>query len=464
MPSRRPTGRSHEMPPFDARSAPPPSDWGELDTALLDDTRAAVPPFPLEVLPSFWRDWILDTARATAAPTDYVGQSLLAAVVGLCGAGAVVRIGPRWNEPLVLWQALVGPPSSGKSPALAPMRELLTMLDAEPAGESARPPCVVSESALSAVAEAVTANRRGVILWRDEPADWLARLCEAARSHWLQAWSARAVVLSRGAPRLDAFAVSVLTCLPPDGLAAMLPGEALASRFLFAWPHPPAHCPLAEAAPAADDEALIALRRIARKAGTPADPLALVFDRRGLLAFDGFLADLQAELARTEGLEMAWLGKGRGTVARLAGVLELLDWSTTGSVSPPGHIGQEQAERAQHLWSGYFRPHARALFHRTDPGYLEGKTRQAARWLKACGLSSVSREDIRREALQRSITASDAEQVLYRLRDASFIEKVEYRMPLRGRPPNRWWVNPALTQAESGGNGGNGGKSTAKLS
>ena len=32
---------------------------------------------------------------------------------------------------------------------------------------------------------------------------------------------------------------------------------------------------------------------------------------------------------------MAWLGKGRGTVARLAGVLELLAWSALGSSVPP---------------------------------------------------------------------------------------------------------------------------------
>ena len=45
--------------------------------------------------------------------------AVLAAVSGLCGAGASVCIGPRWSEPLVLWQALVGTPSSGKSPAMA---------------------------------------------------------------------------------------------------------------------------------------------------------------------------------------------------------------------------------------------------------------------------------------------------------------------------------------------------------
>src|SRR5262245_17118640 len=100
------------------RSSSPPGGWGEVDTAFLDPARSPVPAFPLDLLPPFWRDWVRDTAGALGVPVDYVAQSLLAAVSGLCGAGASVRVGPRWAEPLVLWQALVGAPSSGKSPAM----------------------------------------------------------------------------------------------------------------------------------------------------------------------------------------------------------------------------------------------------------------------------------------------------------------------------------------------------------
>ena len=74
-------------------SSTPPGGWGEIDQALLDAARAAVPAFPLQLLPTFWRDWVSDTANATGAPADYVAQSLFAAVAGLCGAGVVVRLG-----------------------------------------------------------------------------------------------------------------------------------------------------------------------------------------------------------------------------------------------------------------------------------------------------------------------------------------------------------------------------------
>src|SRR5262249_46829457 len=162
----------------------------------------------------------------------------------------------------------------------------------------------------------------------------------------------------------DRFAVSLLLALPPERLTEMFAsGEELAGRFLYAWPPLPEHASLVGCKPASDAEALAALRRIARKARPPAAPLELIVDERGLKALDGFLGALQAELREVDGLEMAWLGKGRGTAVRLAGILQLLAWSESGATGAPGHLGSEEIERGVRLWSGYFRPHALALFH-----------------------------------------------------------------------------------------------------
>jgi Protein of unknown function (DUF3987) len=111
--------------------------WPEVDSALVEDGRRAVPLFPLELLPLPWRSWVSETARSAGAPVDYVAQSLLGVVAGLCGAGALVRITPGWSEPLVLWQVLVGRASSGKSPALASMRALVATLEREQKGAAA---------------------------------------------------------------------------------------------------------------------------------------------------------------------------------------------------------------------------------------------------------------------------------------------------------------------------------------
>jgi hypothetical protein len=445
-------------------------DWPELDVSILEDKRGAVPPFPLDLLPQPWRDWVSDTASSAGAPADYVVQAVLAALAGLCGAGVAVRVTPAWSEPMVLWQAVVGEASSGKSSALASMRRLLGSIEAERrvhddgqqeanAGR-VRSQVVVADTALETIAEIVSGNPRGVILWRDEPA-WLARLGDAGndgsdRNRWLEAWNAGSVTLQRRTDKsslqLEKFPLSILATTPPDSLKEVLEegGEGPAARFLYAWPGPQPYCPLASGKIAKDDDALRMLRRISRLARTPDDPLVLAFDQRGVEAFDGFLAGLHADRRRTEGLEAAWLGKGWSTVARLAGALELLAWSGTGAPGLPGHIGREQVEAAAALWTGYFRPHARAVFDCAAPSDFDGRVRRVARWLKEGGATVVSRTDVRRRALGQAVNAEDTNMVLYRLHFLGFVRpdrSHDHEGP--GRPASRWLVNPALKDPEN---------------
>ncbi len=438
---------------------PPPAEaWGEIEPSLLEDARGPVPAFPLELLPPFWRDWVAATARSAGAPIDHVALSVLAAVAGLAGARAQVRLTPHWVEPLVLWLAMIGAPSSGKSAAMAPLRDLLLALEPRaPVDRAPIPPLVVEDGGIDEVAAALEAHPRGVILWRDEPADLLARLGaepgrrgdEALRACWLQAWSGGPVTPGKGARRLTQFPVSLLLALRPERLAELLgAGDALAGRFLFTWPHAAAHVPLAARPRRRDDEvALGSLRRIADRLS--GDPLDLALDDGGLAAFDGFTARLQAERGGAEGLESALLGKGAGTAARLAGVLQVLEWSRDLSPATPAAIGRESVERAIALWSGYFRPHALALFHRMAPTEQDRRARQVVRWLRQLSQRHVSREDIRCKALSRSVDAQGAEQILAGLQQAGVVERASGESPTRGRPTSHWWINPALLENAS---------------
>jgi len=454
-----------------------PDDWSEVDLSILEEKRAAVPPFPLDLLPQPWRDWTSDTASSTAAPVDYVAQTVLAALAGLCGAGVAVRITPAWCEPLVLWQAMVGEPSTGKSSALAPMRRLLGAIEDERRGldderrerhaeqATAVGACdafvpsqiVVADAPVETIGEVVSGNPRGVISWRDAPSAWLA--CRRdddrnGRAHWLQAWDAGAVTIERQRGEtplhLESFPVSVLATIQPDRLKEALRenDEGLAARFLYAWPGAQPYRALADLQIARDDEALEMLRRLARLARTPSDPLTLPFDQHGVKALDGFLAGLHAERCRTEGPEAAWLGKGRAAVARLAGALELLAWSGSGAPGLPGHIGRDQVEAAAALWMDYFRPHARVLFDRMAPTDFDLRVRRVARWLKESGTSLISREDIRRKALGQTVNAGETEMVLGRLDYLGYVrpDRADHSAG-GGRPARRWLVNPALAEA-----------------
>jgi hypothetical protein len=380
------------------------------------------------------------TASSAGAPADYVAQAVLAALASLCGAGVTVRITPVWSEPMVLWQMAVGGPSAGKSRALAPMRRLLGSIE-----DGA--PVVVAETSPEAVADIIRSNPRGLLLWRDEPSAWLAQFAdEEDRIQWLQAWFAGAVTIkpprAKAPLELESFPVSMLGTIHPDRLQGS--GEALAACFLYAWPGAQPYRSLADCKIARDDEALKLLGRIGRLARTPDDPLVLSFNAHGVKAFDGFLASLHGELGKNDGLEAAWLAKGRATVARLAGALELLAWSSSGGPGLPGHIGRDQVETAATLWTSYFRPHARAVFDRALPSDHERRVRRVARWLKEAGATAVSREDIRRRALSQSANARDTDHVLQRLHYLGFVRPDRCEEPQVGRPPQRWQVNPGL--------------------
>jgi hypothetical protein len=433
----------------------PASDWPDIDPNLIEDGRGTVPLLPLDLLPLPWRAWVGERARAAGAPVDYVVQAVLAAVAGVCGAGAVARVTPDWDEPLVLWQVLVGASSSGKSPALAPVRRLLGALDPElPVSEGDKKPRIVAdEPALAAVAEAVAANPRGVLLWRDEPSAWLAELGskdEGHRARWLDAWSGQAfaveAALSRTVP-LEKFPLSVLGAIRPDRLEESLrqADSGLAARFLYAWPDPPTYCPLAERRTARDEQALDLLRRMLKVARTPLNPLVLAFDKDALKAFDGFLSMLHLELGRVDGLEADWMGKGSGTVARLAGILELLAWSGSDTGAAPQQIGAPSVQAAVRLWGDYFRPHAVRVFGRAAPCDTRRHARSALRWLEANRKCEVTREDIRRHALRRAIDASRTNTVLGELWSAGVLRPAPLPdYPQVGRPAERWQVNPVL--------------------
>jgi hypothetical protein len=435
-----------------------PADWPEIDASLLDDGRGAVPPFPIDLLPQPWRDWVADRARCAGAPVDYVAQALLAAVAGVSGAGVEVRITADWTEPLLLWQALIGTSSSGKSPALATVRRVLASVEAKARtseGEREGGPTriVVGSPSIKALAQIVSGNPRGVLLWRDRPSPWLAELGKRGdeeRAHWLEAWSAGPVAVedrSGAALELERFAVSVLGTLQPDRLPKALEAadDGLAARFLYAWPDPPPYCPLRERRKSRADESVSMLWRIADHVRLTAGPLVLDLDEHGLDSFDTFLTRLRAETEHAEGLEGAWLGKGSGTVARLAAALELLAWSGGTASRPPGPIGCAQVEAAVALWTGYFRPHAGVMFRRGGPTDLERQARRVVRWLKAGGRTEVSREDVRRTALAQSVSATGADMVLARLTAAGIVRRRDDDVsPGRGRPAERWQVNPAL--------------------
>ena len=437
----------------DARraAAPPPPPWPAVDPGLLEEGRPKLPAFPLQVFPGQWREWVKDAAQWAGSSEDYVAQALLASVAGLCGQGVSTRITEAWSEPVILWQALVGGPSSGKTPALEWLRRPLGTVERVLAREGGAP-VVVSDAALPALEKAVARRPQGVLLWRDEPTAWLAglgrksRRDESRRGPFLDTWGAIGFPWSRDKAAVST-AVSIVGSLDPERLEQALEGtgDGLAARFLYVWPGPASYRSLRTVKPVREDEAVNALQRIARAVGMPEKPLVLALEDRAVTAFDGCLEQLHGETLKAQGLLAGWLGKGRGTVARLAAVLALLDWTANrpANAPPPSVITAQHLHAAWNLWERYYRPHA----NRAGPSERDRKLRQVIGWLRARGATKVSREDVRRDALSQRVKAAGADEVIAALEQAGVLREVvddEEEYPGPGRPARRWQVNPAL--------------------
>ena len=435
-------------------SSPSRGDWPAIDTSLLDDSRPLLPAFPVDVLPSPWRGWAETAGRGAGAPVDYVAQALLAAVAGLAGAGVRVSVKPSWSEPLVLWLALVGAASTGKTPALETVGGPLAAVERALSGngaEAARPEqgkgaVVVHDADLAKLCKAAAARPPGVLLWRDEATPWLADLVRQASdtrggARWHDAWSARGNL-----------AVSIVGSLHPDRLADAFAGspDGLPARFLFAWPAAPAHQTLADDKgpapidPAQDGEARARLQRIAQVVGAPERPWLLTLDPDAIAVLDRFLAGLAEPVRAADAFEAAWLGKGRGTVVRLAGLLALLEWSQPSATAPanPRRVTREHMWAATSLWQGYFHPHAQAILVRGLPSDFALRARRIVRWLKSTRRTQVTRTDVRIQGLGKTVTSGGAEALLGNLYALGFVRPA--RTETGGRPSETWEVNPAL--------------------
>jgi hypothetical protein len=422
--------------------------WPEVEPRLFHASRPPPPPFPLDLLTEPWRAWI-EACGQSFTTVDFVAQGLLGAVSAVCGGRIVVDVTPQWHEPLVLWQALVGGPSTGKTPALALARRLVEAID--PAVWSSRALNLFADETADNLARATTYSSGGVALWCDDLAGWLADLSRRQeRLLALAGWSGDPAHARRrpGFSSIDVgrFPLSIVATLQADRVTEALSGgdDGAASRFLYAWPMPRLEAVLR--GPRIDQEAPGAMLR--RLAGLPASvkvPLGLPFDEGAVDRLEAILPALRGFMQDTDGLEAAWIGKAAGNIVRLASLLCLMEWAEEERKHPPAGVEERHVERAHALWSGYFWPHAQAVFGQAGTTLADRQARRVARWLRRMRADTVSREEIRREALCQTVDADTAEDLIERLEGYGVLRLLPSRGSSGGGPrKRRWAVNPAL--------------------
>jgi hypothetical protein len=243
-------------------------------------------PFPTEALPPVMRRFVDDGASSIGCDASYLALPLLALAGGAIGATRVVELKPDWKAPPILWVALVGRPSSLKTPALSACFSLVNAPQrrwrdehafamarykgamakhekamalwkknkgaaGEPPTEPDRPACrrfVVADTTEEALAAVLSDNHRGLLLWRDELAGWFSSFTRYSSTSdapfYLSCFNGAAHTVDRRGRQdplyLDRPLVGIVGGIQDKVLRRHLTGEnlenGLASRLLFCAP------------------------------------------------------------------------------------------------------------------------------------------------------------------------------------------------------------------------------------
>lgn len=401
-------------------------DWPEPDMSVLN-SEPLRPSFPYELLGPNWGQWAKDAAEAVSAPVDYVGATLLTTASSLIGTSRWASPWEGWKEPAVLWTALIGSPSSNKSPAMDPAMDLIRELekDFQPDYEDAlhqwetdkmaaklvrdkweqeskqavkegvpiphmpeaadaplkpeRTRLKVSDVTPEALGMLLASQPKGTLFYRDELAGWLGNFDRYGgkggdRAFWIEAFGGRSYTVERvkhdGKPiQIDHLAVSVLGGIQPDRFESLMKSgddDGLTARFLYVWPKriPPKRPDCLPNRGAA----LRAFRKLSSLTLTGNDPVN-GDGEHVTLTLTSDAADLfqnwreQHAENEPEGRYASWWGKCPGMVLRVALILQHLWWSAENDYAQLEQISLSALDASLRLMENYLKPMAQLVYY-----------------------------------------------------------------------------------------------------
>lgn len=483
------------------------SDWPEPDPRFMFEDRPQPPEPPInETLSPQLAELVFRAAEAKAAPPDYVFGALLVAAGSLIGNARWAKPWNGWEEPPILWAALIGNPSMNKSPGLdaimLPLKRVETKIRAaaqkvlskwERDSEKAKfieeawkkeakeaatmgtsipdkpdaamvgpkpelPRLVLSDATIEKLGVNLQVQPKGCLIVRDELAGWLLGMTRYAggssdRPFWLEAYGGRSFVverLCRGAVNIGHLSISVIGNIQPDRLNTLClksDDDGLLSRFLPIWPMP---APITRPDGDQDDnlfsevfERLGALEMKSNVNGV-STPIIVNFTEAARQSLHEFRLKVRMWEKGVEGLPLSFIGKLPGTTVRLSLVLALLDWALLGGEEPI-EITEAVYKRAVLLVERYFLPMAWRTYGGVSFTEREKAGRRLLSFLRDNGISQFSSREIRRMQKSGLNTQSLVDMGIAALEAADVIRPVNSRYSRTGGRPQRLYdVNPLI--------------------
>lgn len=429
---------------FGAKGTVAQSPFKEIDRSYFGNGRTPPPLFPAGLLGDGWGHWCVEHARSRNVPVDYLGVSLLAMTAGLIGNARWAMVSPDWIEPSVLWVALVGGPSAGKSPAVDPFLKIIRELEAaatkeaqpqiaqraeeierakaaydawvtelrlaakngdEPPPKPADanepeplvpPRFVVSDTTTERLATIIRDNPKGLLIHRDEIAGLIASFgrysgaAGADRSFYIEAFGGRSYRVDRKNQSASIFiphlSVSMIGGIQPERLNMINGGvdDGFSARFMYAWPVPDLGFRIS-AEPIDNKTQKLALKRfielqLVTNEGGILQPAFIPLSKESIRHIEEFGRETRVKSHESFGPMAGVFGKATGCAVRIALVLEYLNWAETGGPEPT-EISERAMLAAIALVNDYFVPQAGRVFNEASIAPDQAAAISLARYL-----------------------------------------------------------------------------------
>lgn len=451
-------------------------------------------------------DWIIKTAESTNAPVDYVAFSLLAGAAGVVGLSRSISPWKNWVEPCSLWIGTVGEPSSHKSPAVRPVREILNKIEDERKKlydlkifewktkkekakqkkkewedkvkedpDNAPPfpndavippkPCtyhfVYGDTTQEAVIQEMQNNILGGIVFRDELTGFFCGMNryssgQAEKSFWLEAFNGGKYTTSRvkfEGERIEIknLLMSTFGTIQPQRLIETVlsdRGDGFLARFLWVYPEPiRASIPQNETLPSTALRAFQNLNSLLNpyKENAEEQKKCLPLSEEAQEIFNTWYINHDEKSQQEESILKHFLGKGQGYVLRLALVLELLWWASEEYLEP-NEISLEAIKAAIELFDNYLTPMCERVYNMYYSPSQNIEARALAKWILNSRPQYFIMRDIYHNGTIRELNCMDkVKKAVTTLCSLGWLSEYKSREgTTKGRQKATYYVNPEV--------------------
>jgi len=484
-------------------------EWTIPDLSIIS-TRQAPPELRDELLGSASR-LVRDAAERANAPAEYVLGGLLAVTGALLAQSRTARAWPGWSESPVLWFALVGDPSAGKTPALS---EVLAAADAvekiigddfdneqaryveslerskaakdawkESVREATKlnsptptlpsdaiepeapvqPRIVVRDTTSEKLILLAKGAKTGILMVRDELRAWLGSFDRYTggggdRGLWNESYNGRPHTVDRvkqgGSIRVDRLTIGVLGGLQPEILTKLLLNDSddgLCARFVMVFPDrvPPKRPTIGPG----DERLTHAFRRLANLNVEIDDegksrPRAVEMTPESQELFQKWRVEHERDFAA--GMLSSAFGKMPGLVLRLSLAFSYLDWALTEGEEPTSISGEVLARTLEFV-DEFVKPMLRRAYGDSALPPAERNAAVVGRMILARRCNVINERECYRSGLPGIRDAETARKALMALVEHRWLKPRPTRAGTHpGRARADYLVNPLLWEGGDG--------------